>query len=801
MKYAAYSPNSGKNNARLWTETIRVLTYKFSTIADHFPVSHLTSHKRQYLIQLNKILLSEKSKIQIMPKKRKSCQESTQFDQKQPSRAKKRDGKISAKDNMVLATLYAAASSLSLAELLDRLPTKKHDQNSIKTALESLINLGFVHKDGKNNYRIHKKALLFEGSLTQHAKGFGFVNVSQNSKNSALLKRDPFISPGEMADAHHGDTVLIRVFRIRNDDRPEGSVVTILSQGRNRIGGIYSKKGRDQLVYPDDRRFPFTIRITGRGGLQPQHGDAVIAEFDRDCGPAQFRQGKIIEILGPADAVDTQMRLVIEQFNLPYQFSDEVMQETEKLHETFTDVQNREDLRPIAHVTIDGESAKDFDDAVCVTKTRKGFRLYVSIADVSHFVTPDSAIDREAYTRGTSIYFPGRVIPMLPEKLSNNLCSLVPQEDRFTFSAILDFDRSGTLLGKHFCRSIIRSRHRFTYTTVRKILIDKDPATRKEHKDFLTGLKWAGELATALQKKRKTRGSIDFNLIEPEFTLTVTGEIESIKPAERNFAHQIIEEFMLAANEAVAELFSRQTTSAMYRVHEPPESIKAEEFFHFAKTLGLALTPFEKTPAWFAAALEKCKDTKYAYIINNLLLRTMQQAQYSAKNVGHFGLAASDYTHFTSPIRRYPDLIVHRELLKLLPGNAAQKQPDRRQARLAQAGEFLSARERTAVTAERDMNDRLKIGYMKNRVGESFEAIISGVTENALYVEIQDLCISGAIQLGSLSDDHYFFDKKNYRLFGENTAKTYQIGDLVRVTVVDVDILSKKIQFTLERVK
>jgi len=733
-----------------------------------------------------------------MSKKRKSSREFKQYKEKQPSRTKKKDGKLSAKENMVLATLYAAAPSLAFAELLDRLPPQQHGKQNIQTTLDSLINLGLVNKDAKNNYRIHKNVLLVEGSLVQHLKGFGFVNVSQKSRKSDLLKRDPFISPGEMADALHGDTVLVRVFRIRNDDRPEGSIVSVLSQGSNRIGGTFLKKGRDRLVVPDDRRFPFTLRISDQGDLQPKHGDAVIAEFDRGSGSAQYLQGNITEILGPADAVDTQMRLVIEQFNLPYQFSDEVLQETENLNETFTDIHNREDLRPTAHVTIDGESAKDFDDAVCVVKTRKGFRLFVSIADVSHFVTPGSAIDQEAYIRGTSVYFPGRVIPMLPEKLSNDLCSLVPEEDRFTVSAILDFDRSGTLLTKRFCRSIIRSRHRFTYTTVRQILIDKDPATRKEHKDFLTGLKWAGELATALQKKRKKRGSIDFNLLEPEFTLTDTGEIESIKQAERNFAHQIIEEFMLAANEAVAQLFTQQAISAIYRIHEPPETIKAEEFFHFAKTLGLALAPFEKTPEWFSSVLEKCHDTQYEYILNNLLLRTMQQAQYSAKNVGHFGLAAADYTHFTSPIRRYPDLIIHRELLQLISGKAAPKRPDSRQSHLAEAGEFLSGRERTAVTAERDMNDRLKIGYMKNRVGESFEAIISGVTENALYVEIQDLCISGAIQVESLSDDYYLFDKKNYRLFGEITAKTYQIGGLVRVTVVDVDTISKRIQFTLE---
>jgi ribonuclease R len=597
-----------------------------------------------------------------------------------------------------------------------------------------------------------------------------------------------------MGNAHHGDTVLIRVFRVRSDDRPEGSVLKILSPGSNRVGGIFIKSGRDRLVYPDDRRFPFTIKINDTGELQPKHGDGVIAQFERTTGPAKILQGKIVEILGRAEDVDTQMRLVIEQFNLPHQFSEDVVQETERLDESFADLQHREDLRTTAHVTIDGESAKDFDDAVCVTKTRKGYRLFVSIADVSHFVTPGSAIDREAYSRGTSIYFPGRVIPMLPEKLSNNLCSLVPEEDRFTVSAILDFDRSGRLLKKRFCRSIIRSRHRFTYTTVQKILIDKDPVIRKEHKPFLTGLKWAEELATVLLKNRKNRGSIDFNLPEPEFTLTDSGKIESIKRTERNFAHQIIEEFMLAANEAVAELFSRQTTPAIFRVHESPESIKAEEFFDFAKTLGLSLAPFENDSAWFAEALEKCKDTKYEYIINNLLLRSMQQAQYSAKNVGHFGLATSDYTHFTSPIRRYPVLIVHGDLLRLLRNGHEQKRP-RSQPSPKDAGEFLSARERIAIMAERDMNDRLKIGYMKDRIGDSFEAIISGVTENALYVEIQELCISGSIPIESLGDDYYILDKKNHRLFGEISAKTYQIGDLIRVTVADVDILGKRIQF------
>ncbi len=732
-----------------------------------------------------------------MSKKRKSIREFKPRRKNQFSRTTKKDKKNNLIENTILSFLHAASAALSFAKIQDALCKTNYQADDIKAALHSLILEGLVNKNGKNNYSIHKSAQLYEGTLTLHPKGFGFVRVTNNPSDDSGLKRDPFISPGQMGSAHHGDTVLIRVFRIRSDERPEASIVKILVPGSDKVGGIYSKNGRDQLVYPDDRRFPFTIKIGDTNGLKPKNGDGVIAQFERSTGPSKFLLGKIVEVLGRADDVDTQMRLVIEQFNLPFRFSDEVVLETEQLNEKFIPGQDREDLRTTAHVTIDGETAKDFDDAICVVKTRKGFRLFVSIADVSHFVSPGSTIDKEAYNRGTSVYFPGRVIPMLPEKLSNNLCSLVPDEDRFTVSAILDFDRAGKLLKKRFSRSIIRSQQRFTYTTVEKILITRDPAIRKAHKPFLTGLKWAEELARLLQARRKKRGSVDFNLPEPEFTLTDSGSIESIKRTERNFAHQIIEEFMLAANEAVAEAFTQKSIPAIFRVHEPPEEIKAEEFFDFAKTLGLPLAPFENDPSWFADVLEKCKDTKYEYIINNLLLRSMKQAQYSAKNVGHFGLAANDYTHFTSPIRRYPDLIVHRELLKHLINSPPQKQPNRQLQYLKEAGDFLSTRERTAVMAERDMNDRLKIAYMQNRIGDSFEAIISGVSENALYLEIQELCISGSIPVESLGTDYFFWDKKNYRLCAELSNKIYQIGDIVQITVVDVDLLSKRIQFKL----
>lgn len=730
-----------------------------------------------------------------MSKKRKSFHKGKPHRTQRFSREKRKVPEATRCENMILSLLHTATATSTLAEIYEQLPPKRFVKKEVQVALDSLIQDKFVVKKARHRLGLNQNAPLYEGILSQHPKGFGFVKpAGKQSGSPPPLVRDAFVSSANMGAAHHGDTVLVRVLRTRRDDRPEAVVIKILSTGKNRIGGIFVAEGSDRLVYPDDPRFPFTIRIDKNDTFQPQNGDGVIVQFERASQPHRFLPGKIVEILGPVDTVDTQMRLVIEQFNLPHQFEEETLHETERL-DSSSPHEQREDLRKIPHVTIDGETAKDFDDAICVVKTRNGYRLYVSIADVSHYVKPGSHIDGEAYERGTSIYFPGRVIPMLPEKLSNDLCSLVPEEDRLTLSAILDFDRTGKRIKQHFTRSVIRSYRRFTYTTVKKILVDKDKTARREHKPFLSQLSWAEELATILLKKRRKRGSIEFNVPEAQFSLTELGKIDSIKPIERNFAHQIVEEFMLAANEAVAELFVDRSSPAIFRVHELPDPVKVQEFLEFTKTLDLPLTPFVNQPSWFADILKSSKGTKYQYIINKLLLRSMQQAHYSAKNVGHFGLAATNYTHFTSPIRRYPDLIVHRELIRLMDKESATNERENRLQSPKEAGEFLSGRERNAVMAERDMNTRLKISYMQDRLGDSFDAIVSGVSENGLYIEILDLMISGLISIDLLDDDYYILDSKNHRLFGEISAKTYQIGDFIRVTLVEVDILSKKLRF------
>ncbi|MBW2682922.1 MAG: ribonuclease R [Deltaproteobacteria bacterium] len=697
-------------------------------------------------------------------------------------------------ENNILAYLYSSEKPVTFRALYRALAAQKRREDDINPIINSLLSKKYIQKNEKKHLTLNRSAPLYIGNLEKNPKGFGFVTTPTPYLSAAPLAKDPYISASRMNSAIHGDRLLIRITRIRNDNRPEGEVVKILSHGRDTIAGFYFPQKQGSIVHPEDPRFPFHIKVED-SAVKPHEGDAVIVRIKRDRQSSGDMSGEIIELLGSPDNIDVQMRLVIEKFSLPHRFSDHALREAEKLSESFKPSKDRLDLRKVEHITIDGETAKDFDDAVYVKKTPEGFLLYVSIADVSYFVRAGSDLDKEAYARGTSIYFPGRVIPMLPENLSNDLCSLVPGKDRFTVTAILKFDHNGKLLKKEFTRSVIRSHHRFTYTTVKQILIDKDSSIQRLHKPFLTQLESAYELATALYAKRKKRGSIGFTLPETEITLTDNGEIATISTLKRNFAHQIIEEFMLAANEAVAELFSQNKSDALYRIHERPDVEKIKQFCIFAKTLDLHLTKADNRPEWFAGVVEQCKGTKTEYLVNNLLLRTMKQARYSPDNAGHFGLASSDYTHFTSPIRRYPDLLVHRELIRTILKDTTEQKEYRRGLRLQEKGEFLSARERVAIRAEREMNERLKVRYMQKRIGESFDGIISGVNDFAMFVELKDRGISGSIQVKDLKDDYYLHDEKRYRLIGELSGTIYQMGDSIRVTLLDVDYQRNRINF------
>ena len=689
----------------------------------------------------------------------------------------------------LVACLYDIEGPATLNGILKSLSANRSSKEDIVDTISSLIKKNHIIKTGKNCYQLTKNANIYAAVLEKNTRGFVFATALSSRMSPPAFQKDPFISVSQIGSANQGDRILIRIIKVRSDGYPEAEIIKILQRGKDRLTGTFVLNGKIPHVIPEDTRYTFSVTLPEEQYDSAANGDIVIVRIFPAQESAATVGGTIIEVLGSPENVDVQMRMVIEKFSLPHIFSDKTLKEAEDLPEEIQNLGARTDLRETGHVTIDGETAKDFDDAVAVVKTKGGFRLYVSIADVSNFVKPGTALDTEAYERGTSIYFPGRVIPMLPERLSNNLCSLVPDKDRLTFSAILDFDRQGKRLKKHFCRSIIRSRQRFTYTAVKKILVDNDPAMCKEFKEFLTPLKWAGELAQELLKRRMERGAIGFNIPEPEISLDDSGKISSIKRAERNFAHQIIEEFMLAANEAVAEIFTEQKKAALYRIHELPAPEKVEEFREFAKTLGLELPRSADTPDWFGRVLDLVKDSPKEYVVNNLLLRTMQQARYSPDNVGHFGLAATDYTHFTSPIRRYPDLLVHRALDSLL-NRSTEKQKD-----LKDVGLFLSARERIAISAEREINDRLKVHFMENRIGETFDAVISGVNNYAFFVELLDLFVNGGVPVAQLTDDYYLFDIKHHRLIGEMKSKVYQVGQLLRVTVQSVDKTRNRINF------
>ncbi len=697
-------------------------------------------------------------------------------------------------DKRLIALLYNLDEPVSINTIVKKLSSGSWTKKEINSSVTTLLKSKQIVISGKRKFVLNRSLKLYEGILEKHPKGFGFVVELESQHSHARFSKDPFLSPARMGSANHGDKILIRITRTRNNGRSDAEIISVLERNIDTLTGFFIS-GPSPLVIPEDPRHPSPIHILQDQKEFPEDGYAVIIKFLPSSKDERRYSGKIIEVLGPPGSIDVQMRLVIEKFKLPSTFDRKALQETEQLEEAIQTSENRLDLRDIDHITIDGESAKDFDDAISVIKTRKGFRLYVSIADVSYYVKAGTTLDTEAYQRGTSIYFPGRVIPMLPEKLSNDLCSLVPHEDRRTFTAILDFDRQGKRLKKQFSKSIIRSRHRFTYTTVKKILIDKEQETRREHKPFLTPLKWACELATELLRKRLERGAIGFNIPEPEISLEDDGNIHSITRTERNFAHQIIEEFMLAANEAVAEMFTEHAAATLYRIHEPPSPEKVDDFKTFAQTLDLHLPQYQDDPAWFGKVLELVKDSPKEYVVNTLLLRTMQQARYDSTNHGHFGLASTDYTHFTSPIRRYPDLLVHRNLEALVADTARQRSGKAGKKGLKEIGLFLSKRERTAIDAGREMNERLQLFFMEKYIGESFDAIISGVTGFAFFVELVDLFISGSVDLSLLTNDYYLHDARHHRLIGEVTGHIYSLGTTLKVTLVSVDHEKRRINF------
>lgn len=703
----------------------------------------------------------------------------------------------------ILNLLAEEPEALHFASLL-RAFGGRHIKHELKRLVDDLVRNGEILRLRGNRYTLPgaDNSGTVQGSISIHRDGYGFVKPESGGE-------DIFIPGKNINNALHGDKVSVRAEKSRSQrGKLEGRVVAILERANSRIVGRLQQSKRGATLVPEELRIGTFFTIPGNAVNGAVDGQQVVIEVTAWPVGGRPPEGKVVEILGWPDDPDVEVQTVIRKFALPHTFEPEVLAEAQAAPAQVSkdDLKDRVDLRKLPTVTIDGETAKDFDDAVAIRPEGRNFRLWVSIADVSHYIKPGSLLDKEAYLRGTSVYFPDRCIPMLPERLSNGICSLNPHLDRLTMTAEMLFDQQGRMLDSSFYPSVIKSDARLTYTKVKQVIIDGDEKALEEDRALAPMLLQMKELALILQAMRKQRGSIDFDLPEPEIILGLTGQTEAIIKSERNLAHQLIEEFMLAANEAVARFVTAQDMAFIYRVHEPPDPTRLTAFRDFILPFGftLEMKGEQVEPSAMQQLITDAEGKPEERLVNYGLLRCMKQARYAAENLKHFGLASSCYTHFTSPIRRYPDLIVHR-LLKLALDRKAgtldkkgQRELERISSTLSEAAEHTSTRERVAMEAERDIVELKKLQFMQGKIGQEFDGFIAGVTGFGCFVELSEVFVEGLVHLSTLSDDLYSFDEQNHSLVGRRTGRTLRIGDPARVRVVAVNPQARRIEFVLE---
>ena len=669
--------------------------------------------------------------------------------------------------------------------------------NALQTIIDALRDLcreGRLVRLKKNHYGLPNSQNLVTGRIHAHPDGYGFLIPEDKSVE------DIYIDRREMRRVMHGDQVVVRVDQ-KQRGATEAHIVQIVQRGQKQLLGTYDEFDGKGYLIPMDPRLAAAIPLKP-GGAKPEKGKAIAAEISRYGTATSAPEAEIVKVLGDADDPEVQAQSVIFRFGLSPNFPPAVHREALDCPYSIPadELAARTDLRGLPIVTIDGENARDFDDAVFVRKLDDHYELFVSIADVAYYVKPESALDQEAYSRATSVYFPDRAIPMLPEALSNGICSLNPNEDRLTKTAWIEFNSKGEVVRSRFFNSVIRSQERMTYTDVRRILVDRDEECIARYGSLVDTFRLMEELALLILANRKRRGNLDFDLPEAEIILDIQGKPENIVRAERNIAHRIIEEFMIAANEAVARHLTERDVSLLYRVHEGPDQDALEAIAPFLLSLGYRL-PQKKdkiAPLEFQRLLESCRGKPEERVINRVLLRSMKQAIYQPENIGHFGLASTCYTHFTSPIRRYPDLIVHRMLDKSLRGEKLK--PNQREdllRYLQEAGKHTSERERHAMDAEREMVDLKKAQFMMNKMGEEFTGFINSLANFGFFVELDDYFIEGLVKLSSLTDDDYDYYEKEYVIKGRRSGRKFRLGDNVRVKVVRINAFRSEIDFAL----
>ena len=727
-------------------------------------------------------------------------------------------------------------------QLVRELRTRGAERIELEEALARLAARGDLMELRSGHYVSTRHSREFaSGRLQMHRDGYGFLIAEHPPEG---MQGDVFLPPGTAGKAMHGDRVLVRITRMDAGGRAEGEIIKILRRAHPTVVGEFTVRNRGNFVIPQDERIQQWIEIpegletptaatpdrigaqpievTGPADLDGMIVNVELLEFPQDGGNAV---GRVVEVLGYPGDFGVDVEIVIRKHHLPQRFPGEVLEEAQSFTAAIraSEIAGRTDFRGMDVVTIDGETARDFDDAVWVDRLANGnFALHVHIADVGHYVRPGSAIDAEARLRGTSVYFPDRAIPMLPLELSTGLCSLNPQVDRLCLSALLEIDHRGDVVRQEFCRGVMRSVERMTYTDVH-LLLEGDQALRERYSALARRFELMRELALILNRKRTRRGSIDFDLPEPLIEFNEFGEMTGILRAPRNIAHRIIEEFMLAANEAVAAHLEQLGVPTVFRIHEPPDPNRVMEFeeiaAHFGQTLGAGAVPVKRfsytsrhrdgtkvrrniivpdssqlvSPRNYQKLVSRIEGKPEERILSYLMLRSLKQARYSDRNSGHFALAAAAYTHFTSPIRRYPDLIVHRVLAAMLAGAAP---PYETHAVHAIAGE-CSASERRAADAERELVEWKKAKFMIERVGEDFRALVIGTMRFGLIVELEDLFVEGVVPIETLPGDRYGYHENSRKIVGDRTRREFSIGDELTVRLDRVDAVERKLQFSI----
>jgi ribonuclease R len=694
-----------------------------------------------------------------------------------------------------------AYKPLTVSELEEAMEIE--DSSQFKDFVKTLVYMeekGLVVRTRSNRYGLPEKMSLVRGRVSAHAKGYAFVVPEEPGYD------DIFIPPGETNNALNGDIVLAKVTKESSGARREGTIVRILERGVKQVVGTYTESANFGFVIPDDKKFNGDIFIPKHASKGAVEGHKVVVNITVYPEGRMSAEGEVVQILGHRNDPGVDILSIIYKHGLPIEFPEDVMEQAQKVPDKISeeDIKGRRDLRNEIYVTIDGADAKDLDDAVSVTRLDNGnFKLGVSIADVSYYVTENSPIDKEAYERGTSVYLVDRVIPMIPHRLSNGICSLNPKVDRLTLTCEMEINERGVVVSHEIFESVIKTTERMTYSDVNKILVDQDEELREKYHDLVPMFEDMEELAAILRKKRMKRGAIDFDFKEAKVIVDDDGYPTDVVIRERSVAERLIEEFMLAANETVAEHFHWLELPFIYRIHEDPKEDKLQRFFEFITNFGLIVRGKANTvhPRALQEIIEEVQGKPEEMVVNTVMLRSMQQAKYYPENLGHFGLATDYYTHFTSPIRRYPDLIVHRLIRTyIIKGEMDPQTQAKWSALLPEIAQHTSKMERRAVDAERETDELKKTEYMEDKIGEEFDGIISSVTNFGIFVELPNT-IEGLVHVSYLTDDYYHYDERQYAMIGERTGNVFRIGDEITVRVISVDKEERSIDFEIVGMK